>query len=87
MIPKSVLSIIQLVDKYTHIIVGAAAAAVSAVDPHQLPPKFAAAIVLISQGLVVVNGALAKVEAVEPSIAAAPTPDPADPNAPVVVKS
>lgn len=70
---KKILAVVQAIDKYTHLIVGFAAAGIATVDPTVLPPKVAAAIILISQALVVANNWLSKVEAVVPEIV---TPDP-----------
>jgi hypothetical protein len=82
------------IDKYTRIIVAAATAAVSAVDPHLLPPKWAGGLIIASQSLAVAYDVLAKAEkdvpvvesTIQGIIKTETTPgqaaDPVDPNAP-----
>lgn len=42
-------STIITVDMYAHQVISAAAVALSAIDPHQLPPKWAAGVVIAAQ--------------------------------------
>ena len=60
--------IVGTVYQYTHIFVGAGAVVTSFLDTQQLPPKFAAGVVLVSQGLKVAADWLGKAKAVSPLV-------------------
>ena len=65
---NKVKRIVALIYNYTHLFVGAGAVVTSFLDTQQLPPKWAAGVVLVSQGLKVASTYLTEAKVAAPVV-------------------